>query len=304
MRWSRPFAIRREGNVVFAIALLAFLLRIGFSYTIFPLIAEPLGLGRAPDGFDRLALNWVQGNGFSYSVGAEPTTYRGPGYPLLLAGLYLAFGETVHAGVIAQSLIGSLLGVAVYFLGKQLLDDRVGYAAALLVAFHPLLIWYSPRLRYEPLLALLLVLAVYWMVRAQRSRTTVDAVVVGLLFGYAALVNQVVLLLPAAVLAGLLLAGSHRESLAKLAGVAVLTMALVIGPWTIRNYLTTGLFIPVHSGGIVQFVKGNYEYKYYDEAPMRSKEIDHMGVAYVAQLLGEDPADFGLRATGVVTPSL
>lgn len=47
------------------------------------------------------------------------------------------------------------------------------------------------------------------------------------------------------------------------------------------------------------FMKGNYEFEHYREAPMQTQVIDHMGNAYVAQLLGKDPALLDLRETGL-----
>jgi len=159
------------------------MIRLVFSFAIFPHLAGPLDLGRTPDSFDQLAINWVEGRGFTYSGGTEPTTWRGPGYPLLLAVIHTIFGNLAPAAVVVQSFILSLLCLVVYLLAKQVFDARIGIAAALMAAFHPLLIWYSPRLRYEPLLALLLVYAIYWMQRAQDSGKLKDAFFMGLLIG-------------------------------------------------------------------------------------------------------------------------
>lgn len=295
---QRPGGIR-EINLVVGIGLLAMTIRIAFSFVFFPYAQGPLELGVDPDGFGAIAQNWAEGNGFTYQEGDPPTTFRGPGYPLLLATVDLVFGNLFPAIVVIQCIIGALLCLVVYYIGKQALDSWVGSAAALVAALHPLLIWYSPRLRYEPLLTLLIALAILWLLRVQESRSVRDAFLVGLFFGCATLVSQIAILLPVTLFIGSVLLSAHRTSLVKSYIVALLTMVTAIVPWTLRNYYISGLIIPVHSGGVTQFVKGNYESEAYDKAPMQTQALDRMGAAYVAQLLDSDPDEFQLKATGV-----
>ena len=44
---------------------------------------------------------------------------------------------------------------------------------------YPLLIWYTPRLQYEPLFTLLLALAILWTLRVQEEKSLWPAVVLG-----------------------------------------------------------------------------------------------------------------------------
>jgi hypothetical protein len=121
----------------------------------------------------------------------------------------------------------------------------------------------------------------------------------GLFFGCAALVNQVVIFLPLVLYTGFLLMKANKAALVKLLVVTLLTMMAIIIPWTIRNYQVSGLIIPVHSGGITQFVKGNYEFEQYYRWPLQSIKQEAMGVSHLAELLDRDPEKFDLRKTGV-----
>jgi 4-amino-4-deoxy-L-arabinose transferase-like glycosyltransferase len=290
----------REMHLLLGICLLALLIRVAFSFVLFPRLADPLNLGRDPDLFGWLATNWATGKGYAWYEGAGPTTFRGPGYPLLLAAVYRVFGDLLPGAVLAQCLMGALLCLVIYYTGELVFGAWVGYTAAFLGALHPLLIWYSPRLRYEPLLALLLALAVYWMLKAQDSRALKDAFLMGLFLGCAALVNQVVILLPLVVLAGfLLLPKTHKATLAKQLAVALVTMVAIITPWTVRNYQASGRIIPVHSGAVMDFIKGNYELEHYDEAPLQLVKLEQIADEHVARLLGLDPSEYDLRAEGV-----
>ena len=287
---------------VLGIVLLALLVRVVFCFAVFPYIAGPLNLGTDPDRYGQLAQNWVDGKGYVLSEGQHPTTGRGPGYPLLLAAVYIVFRNLVPAAVLTQCLIGALLCLVMYHIGRQLFGAWVGYTAALLGALHPLLIWYSPRLRCEPLLALLLALGIFWSlrVRDQDSRRLRDAFLAGFFFGWAALVHQIAVLLPILLFAVLALLQAQKSSLARRFVVTLLTMAAIITPWTLRNYRVSGWVIPVHSGGVTQFVTGSYEFEHYGEAPLQSTELAALGYAYGAQLLGgDDVLEFDDLGVGV-----
>lgn len=289
----------REAHLLLGIALLALLVRLVFSFVLFPRLAGPLGLGSDPDLYGQLAQNWVDGKGYTFHDGAGPTTGRGPGYPLLLAAVYVIFGSLFPAAVLVQSLIGSLICLVMYCTAKQVFGSWVGYTAALIGALHPLLIWYTPRLRYEPLLTLLLGLVMFWLLRIRDSQSFKDPLLMGLCLGLAALVNQVVIVLPFLLFAALWPVKACKSTLAKQLIVVLLAMAAIVSPWMARNYLVSGLIIPVHSAGVVQFMKGNYEFEHYHEAPLQSMKLDRMGATYVAQLLGRDPAGLDLLETGL-----
>jgi len=285
---------------VLGIVLVAVLVRVVFSFAVFPHIAGPLNLGRDPDRFWQLAQNWVDGNGYAFDKGAEPTTYRGPGWPLVLAAVYIVFGDSYPFAVLTQCLIGSLVCLVMYFIGKKAFGSGVGYAAALIGALHPLLIWYSPRLRYEPSLTLFLALAVYWVLRAQDSGALKDALLTGVFLGCAALVNQVVILLPLALFGALLFRKLPKATLAKQSAVALLTMAAVVAPWTARNYrVSGGRIILVHSGSAMTFVRGIYYAELYHEAPLQGVKLDDLAEVHLAELLGADPLQFDRGASGV-----
>jgi len=290
----------REAHLLLGIALLALLVRLVFSFVLFPHLAGPLGLGSDPDQYGQLAQNWVDGKGYIFYDGAEPSTYRGPGYPLLLAAVYVVCGDLLPGAVLVQALIGALVCLPIYYIGKQAFGCWVGRTAALMGALHPLLIWYTPRLRCEPLLALLLALAISWSLRARNSGSLKDAFITGLFFGCAALVHQVAILLPLVLFTAFLLLEAVRSDLAKQFAVVTVAMVGVIAPWTVRNYLVSGLVIPVHSGGITQFVAGSYEFEHYHEAPLQSVELAHLSSVYAARLLGfNDVSEYDGRATGV-----
>lgn len=103
------------------------------------------------DGYRGIARRLIAGDGYSSAAG-EPTAYRPPLYPLLLAGL-LWGGDAAIA--VAQVLLGVGTVWGTYRLGRRLVPERAALAAAGLVAVDPLLLRYTPQLMTETLFAFL-----------------------------------------------------------------------------------------------------------------------------------------------------
>ena len=78
MHGSEQSGSKREGYLILGICILALMVRVIFSFVIFPQLAGPLDLGRAPDKFDELAINLVEGRGFTYSGEIEPKLLKAP----------------------------------------------------------------------------------------------------------------------------------------------------------------------------------------------------------------------------------
>jgi 4-amino-4-deoxy-L-arabinose transferase-like glycosyltransferase len=284
--------------LVLAIGLLALLIRLAFCFVLFPRLAGPLGLAVDSDQYGPLAVNWADGKGYALHEGAEPMLFRGPAYPLLLASVYVAT-RSLHPGAeVAQCLIGALTCLLVYFIGRRAFSPWVGYVAALAAAFDPLLIWYSSRLAYETLLTFLLALAIYSVLPFQESRQVKHAVLMGFCFGLAALANQVVLLLPIVLCAVYLVTTGDRRVAIRQWGVVFLAVALTILPWTVRNYRVSGRLIPVHLGGITQFVKGNLEFEHYAEAPLQLVKLEGIANRAMAKLPGVDVTSYASSPSG------
>jgi mannosyltransferase len=78
-----------------------------------------------------------------------------PLYFLLLHGWIRAFGESEAAIRSLSALFGTAAIVLAYVIGRRLAGSRVGLVAAALVAFNPLMVWFSQEARPYALLVLL-----------------------------------------------------------------------------------------------------------------------------------------------------
>ncbi len=181
--------------------------------------------------------------------------FHPPLYPYFLAALNGLFGG-VFAIKLAQAFISSLLVPAVFRIAARFSGNRAAIAAGLVVGLYPELIWYSAHIWCETLFLTLLWWAIERLLAADETGSMRAGALAGLLFGLAVLTRETVLyLLPLAVL---WLAAPSRTPGRRAVAVATFIAAFaVIAPWTVRNWIQFGAFIPVSTGGGLNLYQGN-----------------------------------------------
>jgi 4-amino-4-deoxy-L-arabinose transferase-like glycosyltransferase len=224
-----------------------------------------LGFESNPDSLDYLSFahNLATGVGFAHAVDegrpfsqpVEFSAWRPPLYPAVLA---VAFRFSRNAWFL-QSLQVAFAGVSLYFflrLGFVLFGGLAALIGGLLFAFYPPLIMYSADLGTESLFLLLLT-AVFFLFYAAGTEHSLPRVFsLGLLVGLAALCRPNGLMLaPALVLSICLTARCWRQATGR---VVVLTMAvaMVVLPWTYRNYRVFHKFVLISTNGGANFWAG------------------------------------------------
>ncbi|MET0458726.1 MAG: glycosyltransferase family 39 protein [Ilumatobacteraceae bacterium] len=188
---------------------------------------------------------------------------RAPLYPILLGGVYVVFGEHDRVALLVHCLLFAGTALLAFDLGRRYFNPRTGLVAGLLCAFHPLLLRYVPSLHLETLLTFLVTLMVWCTLRFYYDRSVVNGVLVGAAAALAALTKAVVMLYPLVFIVVILLAvraarkrgEGTRAPWGSFAAMLV-ALVLVISPWTIRNYGTTGHFVPISSGTSDAFLRG------------------------------------------------
>jgi 4-amino-4-deoxy-L-arabinose transferase-like glycosyltransferase len=201
--------------------------------------------------YDGVAKRLVAGWGY---VGFDwaPTAHWPPGYPLLLAGVYWLFGPSLLAAKLANALLASAAVFLTYRIGCELGRPRVGLVAAAVLALFPGDVLFSPPILSEALFGALFC-AVLWAFLRLSNRGDGRATTwlgFGLLLGAATLVRGTALvLLPIFTLTWLARGASLRRAIGHTLAVAV-GLAVVLAPWTARNYLRLGYPIVVGTNGI------------------------------------------------------
>ena len=178
---------------------------------------------------------WEMARGLPWELGQR----RVPVYPLFIAASVLTFGEELRSLALAQHLLGMISVGVTYLLGRLLFGRAAGLLAGLLVALNGPLLIYERYVLSETLFALLLGLAMLAAVVAVKRGGWRRWLLAGIALGLAVLTRPVAqVVIP---LFGLtaLLAGGRRWRGGLVGLVALLGgLALVQGPWVLRNALT------------------------------------------------------------------
>lgn len=157
------------------------------------------------------------------------------GYPALVGALYALFGPRPLAVMLFNALAGAASVVAVHRIAATV-SNRVGaLSAALAVALHPALVFYTPALMTEGVTAAFLSLLA-WLALAcslGSGRSFISRIVLlGALFGLVTLLRPQLLILAPAF--GALAATRTRTRLFGAAVVTIVAVAVCL-PWTLRN---------------------------------------------------------------------
>jgi 4-amino-4-deoxy-L-arabinose transferase-like glycosyltransferase len=233
---SKPGIVRYRfivSGVAFAAALL-------MVFLIFPaqgLVdnkSDPYGYGRIGQGF--------------LEHGFDKLTRRAASlYPHMLAFIYWLGGG--HRAIqLVQSIFHVGTCLLAFSLGNRLFNARTGLFAGLACAVHPMLIRYVPDLHMESVLTFLCTLTVWFAVRFHETPNVRNGVLLGTVGMVTTLTKGVVLPYLVAFGAFELVVAIRREGLASVkrngpaAGIIAmfLSMAVLLAPWTYRNYRVTG----------------------------------------------------------------
>ena len=176
--------------------------------------------------------------------------------PLYLYFLGVPFALTGSLATVKalQCLVGALVVPALGLLGRRTFGERAGVAAAALAALYPELVWFASHFWAETLFTVLLWWAVERLAASDALGSTAAALGAGVLFGLAVLTRETVLyFVPfAALWLAWRRAGGGRRALA-----FACATALVVLPWTVRNWLAFDAFVPVSTAGALNLWQGN-----------------------------------------------
>jgi len=242
---ARPayrFLTGRRGLLLLMV-LAALALRVGYqplAPRVDPCLRKDALYADARD-YHRLAVSLLDGRGFARSKG-KPTSSRPPGLSFALAAFYRVAGPDPMAAKYLQAVVSGLTVLIVFLLGRTLFGPRGGLVAAGITAIHPLLIattaWLCAETLYLAVLGLFLLLQVQLVDRADGWR----ALAAGVLGGAATLLRPSHLALMLLVPLWALLVYRNRGRAARITALIAIGWALLVLPWSARNYLVQGQF--------------------------------------------------------------
>jgi 4-amino-4-deoxy-L-arabinose transferase-like glycosyltransferase len=238
---------RQNARWLILILLVALLFRLGYVLTLEPTINWNDGRE-----YRRLALCIVENHSYLAPDG-RPTAYWPPGYPMFLA----LFGTGVTSTRLLQALMGTLSILLAYLVARQFHGRKKSFLAAAILAIYPLHVFVA-GVHSSVVLQILLVIAVFQLVTsALKDGSKPKAFLAGLFGGVATLTT--ISILPALCLTLVWFVYEDRTRRGfRLAILFFLPLSIVVGSWTVRNYIRLGAPILVSSNGGYNFWLGNY----------------------------------------------
>src|SRR5579859_963692 len=214
-------------------------------------ISWDYGTNLYADGYDQIASNLAEGNGYRFYPDTAETLMREPGYPILLAGIFLAFGKEFAAVKLANLVLAFATAYLMTLMARELTTSRlVIFGAPLLFLFHPGTLIAESRGGVEVLFAFMLTLFLLSVSSALKKNRWWNYLVAGGVLGFTLLVRSTLILFPFVLLGYFLLfdqQGNRKLAILRNFAVMILAMFLVLSPWIIRNYSLTRKFVPTAS---------------------------------------------------------
>ena len=246
---SRGFALgrRRAVRIILATALVTRLLVLYDVISNYPhewLYSRGIEMGL-------LAKSLLLGLGYSSPFGGltGPTAFIAPGYPTLIAAIFLVFGTYSFASAIAiivmQIFVSMLTIWLIMWIADEVAGDRAAIIAGSFWAMSLPLLW-IPTIFWETSISSCAVVGMIALaLRCQRQPTMRSLILMGAACGSAALINPA--LLPT-LLAILGWTASQTWTTARRAvGLGLLVVLLIYSPWPVRNAYRFRAFIPLRS---------------------------------------------------------
>jgi len=236
----------RKTRILLLLVLFALALRFAYFFTL---------LGHPEFRTPMLDSRWFHDQALAISGGhwsGPDAVFRGPLYPVFLAGIYGVTGPDPAAARAVQLLLGGVSVLLVARLGMVVFGASVGVLAGVLAAVSWILVYFEGEILIAAILPLLGTLLLLSLLRADRRGGSSSYLLAGLLFGlFAAARPNILVLLPAA----LFWIGWRRwrKSAVLLAGVLLLLV-----PLTVRNRVVSGEWVLLSSQGGINFYIGNH----------------------------------------------
>lgn len=251
MPWRRTSAVWLIGWLAVALAV-----RLGATCVVDRLVSATPGrlclIEGDASGYWELGGDLAQGD--DYSLYDPPRRIlRMPGFPLILAGCRLCFGDQVFPVRCVLALFGTIGCGCVYVLGRDLTDPTVGLWACAIVSLSPPLVAFTPLLLTEATFATALVASLIPVVRLFRTIAHpvsiprpqyFSAITCGLAIAVATYIRPTWLPAVGVVAVGLIASGPTARTRWIEAGLVLASFGLLLSPWTYRNYYVCGHLVP------------------------------------------------------------
>jgi hypothetical protein len=237
------------------------LLLVGFSLRLLWILFFPNDLYADSIWYYEQALNLLQGKGYVYK--GAPSAIWPVGYPFFLS---LVFRVAPSTPLIAKLVNVALLTLDLWLLfqyaRRSVFNASASLVAVALLTFMPTYIFAASIVGSEPLFTALLHLGLLVLLLALQQQQDLLWLLAGCLAGLMTYVRAeaIVFLLIVLLFYGISKPAIWSTKVQRVHGVLLLIIAaplLIIAPWTIRNYVALGLFVPISTTGCMNMWIGH-----------------------------------------------
>lgn len=208
-----------------------------------------------------VANSLIHGLGYSSPFGGltGPTAIVAPGYPTLIAGVFLVFGSYTFASaaaIMALQILVSLLTIwLMMHVAREVFDSRTATAAGAFWAVSLPLLWIPTIFWETSISACSVVGTIALALRCRRTPTRAVWILLGSCCALTALVNPALLPSLLAIMGWVALQTRGTGWKAPMLG--ALALVVVFSPWPIRNAYRFHAFIPLRSTVGMELYMGN-----------------------------------------------
>ena len=195
------FLTNSQSKTIFILILVAIISGLFWSYRN---LGNTLPLSTEGDAgfYNRLAVDILEGrSAVSYERETQRTAIE-PLYPYFLAGIYSVFGKNYNTVIFAQLFFYCLVILVVYLIAKRVVEEKLAFLTAVLVAlFYPLVEWVG-ILNREMLFIFFLIFFVYCLYKARDTLKLQWFIFAGIACASASLTNKIIQFIPLFIIFG------------------------------------------------------------------------------------------------------
>lgn len=229
----------------------------GFALRLAWALAVQVSLESDSVVYDQLAWNLATHGAYAWDSG-DLTAYWPVGTAFVYSLIYRLFGHSPEAIAALNVLIGTMSIALIMALGRRWFSETTAIAAGAIAALWPSQIEFTSVLASELLFNFALLLSL-WAASAVPIRSWwMKGLLAGGVLAGAAFVRPTALLLPALLVAALLWTRvADWRAITRFTVAAIVTMAICITPWALRNMRELGAPVLISTNGAANFWMGN-----------------------------------------------
>ncbi len=207
--------------------------------------------------YKQIATNLINGKGFISGDGL-PTNKRPPVYIVFIASFYKYLGTNDAYIKFFQCVLSAVSVLFLFMICADIFNKQTAILSAIIAACYPPLIIYSNIMLTETLFIFLILAECLMFIKALKQQDNKYLYYKGVLHGISTLCRSTLIFIPVFELAIIALSPG-RKKLFKGFVIYLLISSSIISIWTIRNYRTFNVFMPVcaASGTLMWYLTQN-----------------------------------------------